>query len=173
MLALSKVINHDPAVEHVFAYTGGTGANNAGALYIALKPDTQRNVNANQIVDRLRPQLDRLPVAAAFLQAIQDLRVGGRNTNARYQYTIHADNIQDLAHWGPILLANMKKLPGFQDVNTDQQNSGLQERLNYDRTTAARLGQNLTVAGPVSLQRLRPSGGISHLHPAQPVLCSP
>ncbi len=58
-----------------------------------------------------------------------------------YQYTIHADNIQDLAHWGPILLANMKKLSGFQDVNTDQQNSGLQELLNYDRTTAARLGQ--------------------------------
>ncbi len=141
MLALSKVINHDPAVEHVFAYTGGTGANNAGALYVALKSDTQRNVTASQIVDRLRPQLDRLPVASAFLQAIQDLRVGGRNTNARYQYTIHADNIQDLAHWGPILLENMKKLPGFQDVNTDQQNSGLQELLTYDRTSAARLGQ--------------------------------
>ena len=67
--------------------------------------------------------------------------MGGRNANAQYQYTIRADNIQDLAHWGPVMLANMKKLPGFKDVNTDQQNSGLQELLNYDRTSAATLGQ--------------------------------
>jgi multidrug efflux pump len=157
MLALSKVINHDPAVEHVFAYTGGTGANNAGVLYVALKSDEQRKANAAQIVDRLRPQLDRLPVASAFLQAIQDLRVGGRNANAQYQYTVRADNVQDLAHWGPVLLANMKKLPGFKDVNTDQQNSGLQELLNYDRTSAASFGPDSTITGSVSLQCFRAS----------------
>jgi multidrug efflux pump len=84
--------------------------------------------------------MNRLPVAQAFLQAAQDLRIGGRSSAALYQYTIQSDNVQDLAHWGPVLLAEMKKLPGFQDVNTDAQNSGLQELISYDRTTAARLG---------------------------------
>jgi multidrug efflux pump len=79
-------------------------------------------------------------VASAFLQAAQDLRIGGRSTNALYQYTIQSDNVQDLQKWGPILLGEMKKLPGFQDVNSDAQNSGLQERITYDRAAAARLG---------------------------------
>ncbi|MGD0548407.1 MAG: efflux RND transporter permease subunit, partial [Terracidiphilus sp.] len=78
--------------------------------------------------------------ASAFLQAAQDLRIGGRQSNALYQYTIQSDNVQDLSHWGPILLAGMQKLPGFQDVSSDAQNSGLQELLTYDRPTAARLG---------------------------------
>jgi multidrug efflux pump len=80
-------------------------------------------------------------VASAFLQPVQDLRIGGRNSNALYQYTIQSDNIPDLFHWGPILLTNMRKLPGLLDVNTDQQNGGLQAMLTYDRVTAARLGQ--------------------------------
>ena len=88
----------------------------------------------------MRPKLNRLPVASVFLQAAQDLRIGGRGSNALYQYTLQADNVNDLAHWGPILLAEIKKLPGFQDVNSDQQNGGLDEYLTYDRTTAARLG---------------------------------
>ena len=79
-------------------------------------------------------------MASAFLQAAQDLRIGGRGSAALYQYTLQSDNVQDLSKWGPILLENMKKLPGFQDVNTDQQNGGLEEYLTYDRATAARLG---------------------------------
>jgi multidrug efflux pump len=79
-------------------------------------------------------------VASAFLQAAQDLRIGGRSSAALYQYTIQSDNVQDLSKWGPILLAEMKKIPGLQDVNSDQQNGGLEELLTYDRTTAARLG---------------------------------
>lgn len=141
LLALGKVVKHDPAVDHVFAYTGGNGATNAGVLYISLKPLDERNASASQIIDRLRPRLNALPVASAYLQPIQDLRVGGRNTNAQYQYTIQSDSIEDLAHWGPILLDQMKKLPGLQDVNTDQQNSGLVDTMTYDRTSAARLGQ--------------------------------
>ena len=93
-----------------------------------------------EIIARLRPKMNRLPVATAFLQAAQDLRIGGRGGNALYQYTLQADNFADLAKWGPILLANMKKIPALQDVNSDQQNGGLQEVLNYDRVTAARLG---------------------------------
>ncbi len=82
----------------------------------------------------------------AFLQPAQDLRIGGRGSNALYQYTIQSDNIDDLSHWGPILYQNMQKLPDLPDVNTDQQNGGLQEMLNYDRITAARLGQTPSVA---------------------------
>jgi multidrug efflux pump len=135
---LVGVIKADPAVANVVGYVG-TG--NGGFIYIALKPLNQRKVTAFQIIDRLRPKLNRLPVASAFLQAAQDLRIGGRGSNALYQYTIQADNVPDLSHWGPILLDQMKKLtPTLQDVNTDQQNGGLSEYLNYDRTTAAKLG---------------------------------
>ena len=137
---LVGVIKSDPAVANVNAYTGGNGSSNTGFIYIALKPLNERKVSAAQIINRLRPKLNRLPVASAFLQASQDLRIGGRSSAALYQYTIQSDNVQDLSHWGPILLAQMKKLPGFQDVNTDQQNGGLEELLTYDRASAARLG---------------------------------
>ena len=137
---LVAVIKNDPAVANVTAYTGGNGASNGGFIYIALKPLNERKVSAAQIINRLRPKLNSLPVASAFLQASQDLRIGGRSSNALYQYTIQCDNVQDLAKWGPILLREMKKLPGLQDVNSDQQNGGLEELLTYDRTTAARLG---------------------------------
>ncbi|MFZ0336024.1 MAG: efflux RND transporter permease subunit [Candidatus Acidiferrales bacterium] len=141
VLQLVKVIKADPAVAHVNAYTGGNGSSNGGFIYIALKPLNERKITAAEVINRLRPKLNRLPVASAFLQAVQDVRIGGRSSAALYQYTVQSDNIPDLAHWGPILLANIKKLPGLQDVNTDQQNGGLEELLSYDRLTAARLGQ--------------------------------
>jgi len=137
---LVKVVKADSAVANVIAYTGGGGASNGGALFISLRPLDERKIGAPDIINRLRPKLNRLPVARATLQAAQDLRIGGRSSAALYQYTIQSDNVQDLAQWGPKLLAGMTKLPGFQDVNTDAQNSGLQELLTYDRPTAARLG---------------------------------
>jgi len=136
VLQLVDVIKADPAVYHVNAYTG---SGNGGFIYIALKPLNQRKIPAASIIDRLRPKLNRLPVAQAFLQAAQDIRIGGRASAALYQYTIQADNVEDLNKWGPILLANMKKLPGLQDVNSDQQNGGLQTYITYDRIAAARL----------------------------------
>jgi multidrug efflux pump len=137
ILQLVKVVKADPAVQNVVGYVG---SGNGGFMYVVLKPLEERKIGAAAVINRLRPKLNRLPVASVFLQAAQDLRIGGRGSNALYQYTIQADNLTDLAHWGPILLANMKKLPGLQDVNTDQQNGGLSEYLNYDRATAARLG---------------------------------
>jgi multidrug efflux pump len=134
------VVKKDPAVANVIGFTGGGGATNTGSLFIALKPLAERKISAAQIIDRLRPQLNRLPVASSFLQAVQDLRFGGRSSNAMYQYTLQSDNVQDLTKWGPILLDEMKRLPGFQDVSSDQQNGGLNELLNYDRVSAARLG---------------------------------
>ncbi len=112
---------------------------------MALKPlghgPGERTVSAMDVINRLRPKIERLPVASAFLQPVQDLRIGGRSSSALYQYTIQSDNIPDLAKWGPILLEHMRKLSGLQDVNTDQQNGGLEEMLDFDRVTAARLGQ--------------------------------
>jgi len=140
VLQLENVIKADPAVENVIAYTGGGGSTNGGSINIALKPLNERKIGAPEIINRLRPKLNSLPVARAVLQAAQDLRIGGRQSAALYQYTIQSDNVQDLAQWGPQLLAGMQKLPGFQDVITDAQNSGLQELLSYDRPTAARLG---------------------------------
>ena len=143
--ALVNVIKSDPGVANVNAYAGssgggGGGGSNGGFIYAALKPLNERKVSAAEIINRLRPKMNRLPVAQAFLQAAQDLRIGGRGSNALYQYTLQADNVSDLAHWGPLLLTQMKRLPGFQDVNSDQQNGGLEEYVTYDRTAAARLG---------------------------------
>jgi len=140
ILQLAKVIKADPAVANVIAYAGGNGPSNSGNINVALKPLEERKITAPDIINRLRPKMNRLPVARSVLQAAQDLRIGGRGSAALYQYTIQSDNVQDLSHWGPILLAEMGKLPGFQDVNTDAQNTGLQELINYDRVTAARLG---------------------------------
>jgi multidrug efflux pump len=138
---LANVIKKDPAVQNVIAFTGGGGATNTANIFVALKPLNDRKITAPDIINRLRPQLNRLPVASAFLQASQDLRIGGRGSSALYQYTIQSDNVSDLSTWGPRLLAEMRKLPGLQDVNTDQQNGGLDILLHYDRVTAAKLGQ--------------------------------
>jgi multidrug efflux pump len=138
---IEAVIKKDPAIQNVMGFTGGGGATNTGFIFIALKPLSERKIDAPQIINRLRPQLNRLPVASIFLQAAQDLRIGGRNSSALYQYTIQTDSISDLATWGPRVFAEMKHVPGLQDVNTDQQNGGLDILLNYDRVTAAKLGQ--------------------------------
>ena len=144
----TDVIRKDPAIAHVNTFVG---SGNGGSIFIALKPlgtsckesptCNVRTTNAMDVISRLRPQLARLPVASAFLQPTQDLRIGGRGGNALYQYTLQCDSFTDLAHWGPILQQNMKTLPGITDVNSDQQNGGLEEMLTIDRTTAARLGQ--------------------------------
>ena len=150
VLKLEDVVKADPAVQNVIAFTGTNGATNGGQLFITLKPlggqcqesatCPVRQTGAPDIINRLRPKLNRLPVARATLQAAQDLRIGGRMGGALYQYTIQSDSVQDLSQWGPLLYAGMQKLPGFQDVISDAQNSGLQELLTYDRPTAARLG---------------------------------
>jgi multidrug efflux pump len=137
---LVGVIKADPSVQNIIGFTGGNGATNTGFIYAALKPLNERKISASDIINRLRPKLNALPVASAFLQAAQDLRIGGRGGNAQYQYTIQSDTVEELLHWGPLLLGEIRKLPGLQDVNSDQQNGGLDEVLTYDRVTAARLG---------------------------------
>jgi multidrug efflux pump len=135
-----RAITNDPAVQNVVGFTGGGGAANSGFIFMALKPLEERKISADQIIARLRPKLSAVPGASLFLQAGQDLRIGGRQSSAQYQYSIQSENLDDLVKWGPILLEQMKKLHGFTEVNTDQQNNGLQASLVYDRATAARLG---------------------------------
>jgi len=151
LLKIVNLVQADPAVVHIDGYSGGDGANNGGRMAIMLKPigtECKEGPNCNvrqtpamDVINRLRPKLNNLPLASTYLQPAQDIVIGGRQSSALYQYTIQSDNVEDLAHWGPILRDHMKTLPGFVDVNTDQQNGGLDERLTYDRTTAARLGQ--------------------------------
>jgi multidrug efflux pump len=136
-----NLIKEDPAVDSATSFTGGpTGAANSGFLYLALKPLEERKISSSQVIDRLRPKLATLPGAAAFMQAGQDLRIGGRLSSAQYKYTLQSDTLEDLLTYGPILLREMRKLPGFTDVDSDQRNNGLQASLKYDRATAARLG---------------------------------
>ena len=135
-----NLIKTDPAVANVMAFTGGGGAANSGFVYLGLKPLAERKISSSQVINRLRPKLEPVPGARVFMQAGQDLRIGGRQSNAQYQYTIQSDTLQDLVKWGPRLLQEVRKLPGFTDVNSDQQNNGLQASLVYDRQTAARFG---------------------------------
>jgi len=134
------VIKADPGVQNVMGFTGGSGATNSANEFIALKPLNERSRSAAEIINELRPKLTRLTGANTFLQPVQDIRIGGRQSNAQYQYTLQAENPADLQKYGPQLLSALRKAPGFQDVNTDQQNKGLQALLTYDRPTAARLG---------------------------------
>ena len=135
-----NVVKSDPGVQNVMGFTGGGGATNAANQFIALKPLNERTQSAAQIINELRPKLTRLTGANTFLQPVQDIRIGGRSSNAQYQYTLQAETSADLQNYGPKLLSALRKAPGFQDVNTDQQNNGLQALLTYDRPTAARLG---------------------------------
>ena len=135
-----SIVKADPGVGNIMGFTGGQGAANGGFMFVALKPLNQRDASAAEIVNRLRSKLAKVPGAATFLQATQDIRIGGRQSNALYQYTLEAESSADLTTYGPQLLSAMRKTHGFTDVNTDQQNNGLQALLTYDRPTAARLG---------------------------------
>ncbi len=137
-----NIIKSDPAVDAVLGFSGsGAGTTvNTGRVFISLKPLEERKINATQLIDRLRPQLAEVQGATLYLQAVQDITVGGRIGAGEYQYTIQSDNLDDLNQWGPVLLQKMRQLPQLTDVSTDQQNSGLDAGLDYDRDTAARLG---------------------------------
>jgi multidrug efflux pump len=135
------IMRKDPAVDSVVAFTG-TAQTNAGTVFASLKPAGERNATADQVIGRLRRELAQVPGATLFLQPVQDIRVGGRQTNAQYQYTLQADNLAELYSWGPRILAALQGVPQLADVNSDQQNKGLETDLVIDRDTAARLGIN-------------------------------
>jgi multidrug efflux pump len=134
------IIKSDPAVDMAVISTGGNGSVNTAQVHVSLKPFEDRKLTASQVIDRLRPKLNGVPGARVVLQANQNLKIGGKASNAQYQYTLRSDSVDDLVQWGPVMFAQMRKIRDLTDVDTDQQNSGLQARLVYDRQTAARLG---------------------------------
>jgi multidrug efflux pump len=133
------IIRRDPAVDFVVGFTGG-GQTNGGFVFMSLKPIQERKISADQVIRRLRGQLAQVPGASLFLQAVQDIRVGGRAANAQYQFTLQADTVDELFTWAPKILAELQRAPQLADVNSDQQNRGLETDITIDRDTAARLG---------------------------------
>jgi len=142
LVQLAAIVQSDPAVATVQAFSGGGGGTttNTARAFIMLKPRSERNATAEQIITRLRPKLARIPGVTLYLQASQDIRVGGRQSAALYQYTLQSDNLNELNRWAPILLNALRKLPQLTDVNSDQQNHGLEADIVIDRKTAARMG---------------------------------
>ncbi len=134
-------IRTDAAVEHVIGFAGSNaGASNTARMFITLKPRAQRKLSADLVISRLRKKLSRIPGATLYLQASQDVRVGGRMSNAQYQYTLQSTDLDELNHWAPRLLQALLHVPQLTEVSSDQQNSGPDAYLEVDRATAARLG---------------------------------
>ncbi len=142
---MMEIVRADPAVENVVGYTGvgsGGGGNaqiNTGNVYVSLKPLSQR-VSVDEVIARLRPKLAQVPGGRLYLAAVQDLRAGGRQSNAQYQYTLQSENVQDLYTWTPKLVDALEHNSVLTDVSSDQQQRGLETYLNIDRNTTARLG---------------------------------
>ena len=137
-----SVVLSDPAVESIGSFVSGSGNSvvNNGRLFITLKPIEQRHVTAEQVINRLRPKVARLPGIALFLQASQDIRVGGRMSKAQYQYALQSTDLDELKHWSAALLDRLRKNALLRDVTTDQLTGGLQANVVVDRDAAARLG---------------------------------
>jgi multidrug efflux pump len=134
-----EIIKSDPAVENVTGFTGG-GMTNTGRMFIALKPLAERGLSSDEVIARLRPKLAKVPGAPTYLQAIQDLRIGGRASSAQYQYTLQSVDLSELNSWAPIVEQTLRRVPELVDVNSDQQDRGQQSLVVFDRPTASRLG---------------------------------
>ena len=134
-----EIVRQDPDVENVVAFTGGAQRNRA-FMFVVLKPRAERRLSADQIIARLRGKLAREPGASLFLVPVQDIRVGGRQASAQYQFTLQADDLDALRVWGPRVRRALGELPELVDVNTDQEDRGLQTSLVIDRDTASKLG---------------------------------
>ena len=144
MVRYANILKDDPAIDTVTLFTGGGGGRgttaNTGRGFISLKPREERKISADEVITRLRPKLAQVPGATLYLQAVQDVRLGGRSSNAQYQFTLQSDDLELLNAWAPRLLRAMREMPELRDVSSDQQNRGLEVPVVIDRATAARLG---------------------------------
>jgi HAE1 family hydrophobic/amphiphilic exporter-1 len=139
--ALGKIVQEDPAVASVAMAIGGSGrAGNNGNLFITLKPRDERTASAQQVIARLRPKLEKVEGARLYMQAAQDVRLGGRPTRTQFEFTLQDANLGELNQWAPKILAKMQTLPELRDVATDQQTQGTSLDLTVNRDTAARYG---------------------------------
>ena len=140
MREFTDLVLQDPAVDTVTSFTGGGSGGSTARMFGQLKPLSERKISVDQVIARIRSKTAKIPGAALYLQAVQDLSVGGRMGGAQYQYTLQADNLTDLTHWAPILQRRLSRIPELRDVNSDQQLKGLQSSVVIDRDTASRLG---------------------------------
>jgi HAE1 family hydrophobic/amphiphilic exporter-1 len=139
--ALANIVLKDPAVATVAMAIGGSGrAGNNGNLFITLKPRSERDASAQQVIARLRPKLEKVEGARLYMQAAQDVRLGGRPTRTQFEFTLQDANLAELNEWAPKILAKMQTLPQLRDVATDQQTQGTTLELNINRDTASRYG---------------------------------
>ncbi|PYQ55903.1 MAG: multidrug transporter subunit MdtC, partial [Acidobacteria bacterium] len=138
LAAFIKIVMEDPAVESATGFLGGSSS--SGRMFVALKPPGERDATADQVIARLRGKITHVPGAALYLQPVQDVRVGGRMGGAQYQYTLQADDAKELFSWAPRILRAFRQVKELADVNSDQQDKGLQASLAIDRATASRLG---------------------------------
>jgi multidrug efflux pump len=130
----------DPNIDTMIGFCGGTTAMNQGRMFITLKPQNQRKLNADQVIAELGKKFAEVPGATLYLQSQQDLQIGGRLSQAQYQYTVQGEDLNELNEWAPRLLQKMRGIPQLQQVNTDQQDKGLEANIIIDRDTASRLG---------------------------------
>ena len=137
-----QIVMKDQAVQTVVGFAGGNTSANQGRMFITLAPLNERKLNADRVIARMRRQLAVVPGATLFMQSAQDLTIGGRQSQAQYQYTLEGENLQELNTWAPQLLDKLRTLPQLRDVNTDQQTHGLQAKIVIDRDTAGRLSVN-------------------------------
>ncbi len=137
---VNAIVQADPAVLHTLAFIGGGGSNNTGTVFVELKPLEERKVSTDEVIARLRPKLAQIPGLVLYLQSVQDVRVGGRQTRTQYQYSLQDANLEELRAWGPKMVDRLKKLPELRDVATDQQTAGIELTLHMDRDTASRMG---------------------------------
>jgi multidrug efflux pump len=142
LIEVMEIIQKDPAVDNVTGFLGGGygGSMNAGRMWIALKPFEERRLDVDRVIARLRGQLAKIPGAPTYLQAVQDLRIGGRSSSAQYQYTFQSVDLAELNAWVPEVERRLRALPEIADVNSDQQDKGQQSLVVFDRSTASRLG---------------------------------
>jgi multidrug efflux pump len=141
---LVNLVLSDPAVDNLNAQVGGQGGGggniNTGTMNITLKNLKERKMSTDQVIARLRPKLLSVPGISLYLQAVQDLRIGGRNSGAQYQYTLQSDSVRELNDWAPQVYQKLRTIPELADVNSDQQDKGLAAGLEIDRPTASRMG---------------------------------
>jgi multidrug efflux pump len=142
MYQFVRLVMKDPAVDTIVGFAGGNTSANQGRMFITLKPLNERKLSADQVIARLRKQLAVVPGATLFMQSAQDLTIGGRQSQAQYQYTLQGEDVNQLNAWAPKLQDKLRTMPQLRDVNTDQQVHGLQAGVVIDRDTAARLGVN-------------------------------
>ena len=166
LLRMIDIVRADHGVNDALGFTGGA---NTARMFVSLKPLNERKATATEIIARLRPQLAKSPGASLYLQASQDVRIGGRSSSAEYQFTMQGDNLADLVTYSPKMLQKLKSIHILADVNSDLQNQGLKAMVFLRPADCRALQHRAATNRRHALRRLRPAAGIHHVHVFEPI----